>query len=261
MARTHIDFQRQGDVGRLVFACQQSWKPATLDLDVLQELQTRLAEVEALGNSLRALVVTSASAKYFIVGANINTLEMLDAETIAPWVHQGHEVFNRLEALPLPTIARVEGFALGGGLELAMACDLIIASPDARFGQPEARLGLVAGWGGSHRLPHRVGLARAKGLFFTGTIIDAEEACRCGLVDFVGSSVALDGFVSEFLDGVRACSPSAVAEMKALLNQCATSRLEQICLQEEAASVRCISDSDTRRRVAAFLEGRRKRGK
>ena len=261
MARTHVVYEQVADVGRLVFACQGAEKPATLDVQVLNELDTKLAGVESLTGSLRVLVVHSASPKYFIVGADVTALKTLDEETIVPWVQRGHEVFNRLEALPLPVVARVEGYALGGGLELAMACDLIIASPSARFGQPEARLGFVAGWGGSYRLPRRVGIARAKELFFTGRVVDAEEAYRIGLVDFVGSGDELDAYLNEFIDGVRACSPPAVAAMKAMLNRGGGISLEECCLEEQAASRCCLSTADTRQRVATFLERRRQKGR
>lgn len=259
--QTHVTFERRDDVGTFTFACDEPGKPTTLDLQVLDELDTCLDEVEACVEDLRALIVQSDSPKYFLVGANVNALRSLDATSIVPWVQRGHQVFNRLARLPLPVIARVEGYALGGGLELAMACDLIVAAEGAvtgggaRFGQPEAKLGVVAGWGGSGRLPRRVGLARAKELFFTGRIVDAAAAHAMGLADFVGD---VDAIVADLVDDIRPCGWIAVASMKQLLDRGLDLTLEQIARDEAVASSRCLADPDTQARVARYLEGRKR---
>lgn len=178
--QTHVSLEVKEDIGMLTLACEVAGKPATLDHRALDELADRLEEIRSRGDGLRgdglrAVVVQSDSEKYFVVGANVNALATLDVETIVPWIEKGHAVFDELEALPLPVVARLEGYALGGGLELALACDLIVASDRARLGQPEANLGFVAGWGGCYRLPRRVGLCRAKELFFTGQIIGSVQ--------------------------------------------------------------------------------------
>jgi enoyl-CoA hydratase len=256
--QTHVSFEAKGDIGILTLACEVAGKPATLDHQALDELADRLEEIRSKGNGLRAAVVQSDSEKYFVVGANVNVLATLDVETIVPWIEKGHAVFNELEALPLPVVARVEGYALGGGLELAMACDLIVASDRARLGQPEANLGFVAGWGGCYRLPRRVGLSRAKELFFTGQIIDAARAYEIGLVDFVGEdSGAVDAYLASFFDSLRKCSKVAVSEMKRLVNISPGLTLHESNLEEAAASRTCLSSGDTRARVAAFLERRK----
>jgi enoyl-CoA hydratase len=215
--QTRVSFERQGHIGTLTFACDEPGKPITLDLEVLDELATRLDEIQAVIDGLRAIVVQSNSNRYFIVGANVNALETLNAQTIVPWVRKGHAVFSRIVSLPV--IARIKGYALGGGPELAMACDLIAASRRARFGQPEeASLGLVAGWGGSYRLPRRVGVAKAKELFFTAQIIDAETAYEIGLVNFCGDDDKLDNYMDALLDNICTCSQVAVSQMKKLLD-------------------------------------------
>ena len=180
--QTHINFKRHKDVVTLTFASEEAGKPPTLDLDVLDRLSDVLERIEE-DEDLRGVVIRSNSEKYFVVGADINALREMDTTSIVTWVQRGHEVFNVLAELRLPVIAWVEGYALGGGLELAMACDLILATDNAKLGQPEAKLGLVSGWGGSHRLPRRVGLAKAKEMFFTGNILDARTAYDFGLVD------------------------------------------------------------------------------
>ena len=157
-------------------------KPPTLDHDLLDGLD---AAIEAIEKSpqVRAVILRGDTDKYFAVGANINALKTLDESTMARWVEHGHAVFNRLERLVVPTLARVSGWCVGGGLELAMACDLIIASESAKFGQPEAKLGFITGWGGAARLRDRVGAGRARLLLLTGRTIDAAEALRIGLAD------------------------------------------------------------------------------
>ena len=155
-------------------------KPPTLDLAVMDAFDHVLTEIDGRASALSAVVLQSASPKFFCAGANIHGLESMNRDTVGPWVERGHRLMNRIEALPVPMVARVEGYALGGGLELAMACDLIFASTHAKFGQTETKLGFVTGWGGSYRLVQRVGLARAKELAFTGRIFDAEEAVRVG---------------------------------------------------------------------------------
>jgi enoyl-CoA hydratase len=259
--QTHVSFDRRDDVGYLTLACDEVGKPATLDLLVLDELAASLEEIASCANVLRAVVVQSDSQKYFVVGANVNALATLDAETIVPWVQKGHAVLDQLEALPLPVIARVEGYALGGGLELAMACDLIVASHEARFGQPEATLGFVPGWGGSYRLPRRVGLARAKELFFSGQVIGARRAYEIGLVDFVGHADELAEHLASLLERIRACSPLAISQTKKLVANSLHVTLRESGVEEAEASRVCISAGDTQARVAAFLEGRRKKGR
>jgi enoyl-CoA hydratase len=227
---------------------------------VLDELDEHLARMEQMAD-LRVVVLRSAAPKYFVVGANINALQELNPETIARWVQRGHEVLNRLEALPIPVIARVEGYCLGGGLELAMACDLILAAETARFGQPEANLGLVSGWGGSYRLPRRIGLARAKELFYTARIIDAATADRYGLAENVGPAEALDARLTEVLEGIANCGALAVSQMKALLNDSLGMTLSENGRREAEASSAALSSDETQVRVATFLESRRTRRK
>lgn len=254
--QTHVTFEQQDDVGYLTFACDEYGKPTTLDLQVLDELDACLDEIAAVMDTLRAITVQSAFPKYFVVGANIDALQTLNAETIVPWVQRGHAVFNRLARLPLPVVAKVEGYALGGGLELAVACDFIAATESAKFGQPEAKLGVVAGWGGSYRLPRRIGVAKAKELFFTGRVIDAGTARDIGLVDFVGD---VDAYLDALLADIRACGRVAVSAMKHLIDKSMDGAIEQNCLDEAVASSRVMADADTQARVASYLESRKKR--
>jgi enoyl-CoA hydratase len=216
-------------------------------------LEQVLADIEARIDEVRVVVLQSASPKFFCAGANIQVLETINRDTIVPWVHRGHALLNRLEALPVPVVARVEGYALGGGLELAMACDLIFASTAARFGQTETKLGFVTGWGGSYRLVRRVGLARAKELVFSGRMFDAEEAVRLGVAEWQGGAVELDVKLREFCAAVAAGSRMAIGEMKAILTSCPHTRLEENATLEAEASRRVLTTGDAAERLQAFL--------
>jgi len=251
---THIHYRRHKDVVTLTFSAEEERKPPTLDLDVLDRLEDILERIKEDLGELRAVVIRSNSEKYFIVGANLDALAQLDAQRIVPWVQRGHAVFNQIAEFPLPVIAWVEGFALGGGLELALACDLILATDNARLGQPEAKLGLVSGWGGSHRLPRRVGLGKAKEMFFTGQIMDAHNAYNFGLVDFVGVREAVQQHLETILEGIRSCSPLAVAQMKLLLDDSLDTTIDENSLSEASASYHCMGSKETQARIAAFLK-------
>ena len=229
-------------------------KPPTLDPAVMDAFDRILTEIETRAPELSAVVLQSASPKFFCAGANIKVLETINRDTIGPWVERGHRLMNRIEALPVPVIARVEGYALGGGLELAMACDLIFASGNAKFGQTETKLGFVTGWGGSFRLVRRVGLPRAKELVFSGRIFDAEEAVNLGLAEWQGTPEALQFHLQEFLGAVSASSRVANREMKNLLESCARTTLAENAAIETAASQRCLGEGgDAAERLRLFL--------
>lgn len=232
-------------------------KPPTLDAGVIDALDAVCAEIESRAEALVCVVLRSKSPRFFCAGANLTVMETITAETVAAWVHRGHRLMNRLEALPLPVVAVVEGYALGGGLELAMACDLIFAANTARFGQTEVKLGLVTGWGGCYRLARRVGLARAKELAFTARMVEADEAARIGLVDWSGPAAELPARLDAFTAAVAGNSRSAVRETKAILATCAESSLAENAAVEAAASERCLSSGDAAVRLAQFFAARR----
>lgn len=229
-------------------------KPPTLDYAVLDALESELAGIEAHAAEFSAVVVRSASPKFFCAGANIQVLETIDRHSIAPWVRQGHRLLNRLEALPLPVIACVEGYAMGGGLELAMACDVIFASNAARFGQSETKLGFVTGWGGSYRLVRRVGVARAKELVFSGRLFDAAEAVQWGVAEWQGTPVELERHLHDYLMAVKGNSRVAIREMKQILTACPDMSLEENAAIEADASQRCLTEGDAAERLRTFLQ-------
>lgn len=255
-SQTTVTCTRQDDIAYLIFSTQPTGKPPTLDLQVLAEIEAHLAVIRNGLDGLRALVVASDSEKYFIVGANIKALETLDADSIIPWVERGHTVFSQFEEMPLPVVAVVKGYALGGGLELALACDLIVANTNAKFGQPEAKLGLVPGWGATQRLAERVGPGRAKELFFTGKMIDAETAYRIGLVNFVGAAGEVEAYMESFFKELRSTSPQAVASIKKLVQKSPLLTRRGARDAEASASQRCMKSGDTQALIKAFLEKR-----
>jgi enoyl-CoA hydratase len=159
-----------------------------LDVATLTELRDRLREL-ADDASVRAVVLTGSGEKAFVAGADIKYMSGLDPEQAKGWGALGHEAGRLLETMPKPTIAAINGFALGGGCELALACDIRYASARAKLGQPEINLGIVPGWGGTQRLARICGLGAAKDLVFSGRTIDAEEALRIGLVSAIADPV------------------------------------------------------------------------
>ncbi|MBE0499967.1 MAG: enoyl-CoA hydratase/isomerase family protein [Desulfuromonadales bacterium] len=162
-------------------------RPAALNAlnnELIEELAAAFAGLKER-DDVACVILTGGGSKAFVAGADIAAMQPLDAVSAAKFARNGHAVLNSIENFPKPVIAAVNGFALGGGCELAMACDIRIAAENARFGQPEVNLGVIPGFGGTLRLPRLIGKGRAKELIFTGDMIDAAEACRIGLVNKV----------------------------------------------------------------------------
>src|ERR671931_760584 len=154
----------------------------------LTELRDRLAELAA-DDEVRVVVLTGAGDRAFAAGADIKEMEPMSVGEARDWGALGHECGRLLETMPKPTIAAINGFALGGGCELALACDLRYAASAARLGQPEINLGIIPGWGGTQRLARTCGLGVAKDLILTGRAVDADEALRIGLVNGISEPV------------------------------------------------------------------------
>jgi len=186
-----------------------------LDVPTLTELRDRL--VELMGDDdVRAVVLTGAGEKAFAAGADIRYMSGLDAAQAEAWASLGHHTTAALETMPKPAIAAINGFALGGGCELVLACDLRYASLRAKLGQPEINLAIVPGWGGTQRLTRVCGIAVAKDLIFTGRTVDADEALRIGLVHEIADPV-LDRAL-EVAHALAEKSAPALALAKRLIN-------------------------------------------
>jgi enoyl-CoA hydratase len=186
-----------------------------LDVATLTELRDRMAELED-DEDVRAVVLTGAGERAFIAGADIKAMSAMDVAAAKSWGELGHAVARRLETMPKPTIAAINGFALGGGCELAAACDIRYASSRAKLGQPEINLGIIPGWGGTQRLARLCGLGFAKELILTGRLVEADEALSRGLVDGVHDPVLDKALETARLLATK--SPVAIAAAKRAIN-------------------------------------------
>jgi enoyl-CoA hydratase len=219
-----------------------------LDVETLTELRDRLRGL-ADDDSARVVVLTGAGEKAFVAGADIKYMSGLDPERARAWGSLGHEAARLLEEMSKPTIAAINGFALGGGCELALGCDLRYAASRARIGQPEINLGIVPGWGGTQRLARVCGLGVAKELILTGRTVDAEEAFRIRLVDAVADPVLERAL--ETAHELAAKSPVALRVAKRLLN------LSPGALEREAEEFgELFASEDAAEGLAAFAEKR-----
>ena len=224
-----------------------------LDLGTLTELRDRLVGL-ADDAPVRAVVLTGAGEKAFVAGADIKYMSGLDPEQAQAWGALGHEAGRLLETMPKPTIAAVNGFALGGGCELALACDIRYASSRAKLGQPEINLGIVPGWGGTQRLARVCGIGVAKELIFSGRTVDAEEALRIGLVNAIADPVLERALATAH--ELAAKSPVALSLAKRLCNL-ALGVDHSGGLETEASEfAQLFASEDAKEGLAAFVEKR-----
>jgi enoyl-CoA hydratase len=222
-----------------------------LNVETLTELRDRLRELAA-DESARVVVLTGAGDRAFVAGADIKYMAGLGPDEAKEWGGLGHEAASLLEEMPKPTIAAINGFALGGGCELALGCDIRYASSNARLGQPEIDLGIVPGWGGTQRLARVCGIGIAKDLILTGRQVKAEEALRIGLVTAVADPV-LDHAL-EVAAKLAAKSPGALSVAKRLIN------ISPGALAEEAEEFGALfATEDAKEGLAAFAEKRAQR--
>lgn len=229
-----------------------------LSSELLRELGELVSELSARSVPARprVLIITGSGERAFAAGADIAELSGLNVEAAESASRVGHDAGRALESAPFPSIARVNGFALGGGLELCMACDLIVCGEKARFGQPEINLGLIPGFGGTFRLTARVGIGQARRLIYTGQPIDAVEAARIGLVDAVFPDAELVGRTQALAEQIAMKAPLALASAKRVL----LSNLHRDFAAAADAEVREFSElfatADAREGFDAFLSKR-----
>jgi enoyl-CoA hydratase len=246
-----IDVTREDAVALVTIDRQDALN--ALDVATLTDLRDRLRELAA-DDAVRIVILTGAGEKAFVAGADIKYMSALDVEQAKEWGALGHDAGQLLETMPKPTIAAINGFALGGGCELALACDIRYASAKAKLGQPEVNLGIIPGWGGTQRVARVCGLGVAKELIFTGRTVDAEEALRIGLVDGVHDPVL--EHAREVAHLLASKSPIALRVMKDLANRSLGGDHTQN-LQAEADSFgEIFSSEDAREGMTAFVEKR-----
>jgi enoyl-CoA hydratase len=227
-----------------------------LDVATLTELRDRLREL-AEDDAARVVILTGAGEKAFVAGADIKYMSRLDVGQAKEWGALGHETGRLLETMPKPTIAAINGFALGGGCELAVACDLRYAASGAKLGQPEVNLGIIPGWGGTQRIARLCGLGLAKELIFTGRVVDAEEALGMGLVNAVHDPV-LDK-AREVGTMIASKSPVALRLMKELANRALGGDHSQNLAAEGKTFGELFSSDDAKEGLSAFVEKREPR--
>jgi len=226
-----------------------------LNQDVIAEIGVALAQCES-DPGIRALIVTGAGEKAFIAGADIKELAGLTPLGAEALALRGQAVTRRIERLRKPSIAAINGFALGGGLELAMSCAVRACSPNAKLGQPEVKLGIICGYGGTQRLPRLVGRGRALELLLSGEPIDAQEAFRIGLVNFIAPQDQLIARCKEWLRKTLANGPLALALTMEAVDTGLNAGLEEGLRFEASAFGLIAATEDRREGMSAFLEKR-----
>ena len=227
-----------------------------LNTPTLSELEHALQAV-GLDRAVRAVILTGGGEKAFVAGADISEMADLQPDGARKFAALGHRVFLALEALPQPTIAAVNGFALGGGCELALACDLVYASEKAKLGQPEVNLGVIPGFGGTQRLTRAVGKGRAKELIFTGEMIDAAKAKEIGLVLEVLPPDRLLPHCREVAQRIASRGPLAVAQAKRVIEFGADADLRSALELERQAFGLLFGTADQKEGMRAFVEKRK----
>jgi enoyl-CoA hydratase len=229
-----------------------------LDVATLTELRDRLREL-ADGADVRVVILTGAGDRAFIAGADIKYMSRLSVQEANDWGALGHEVGQLLETMPQPVIAAIGGFALGGGCELALACDIRFASTTAKLGQPEINLGIIPGWGGTQRLARATGLGFARELILTGRLVDAEEAERRGLVNAVFEPGELLDRAMEVAKLLASKSPVALAAAKRTCNRALQGLHEENLRLEAEEFGELFASEDAKEGLAAFVEKREPR--
>ncbi|MDQ2082952.1 enoyl-CoA hydratase-related protein [Xanthobacteraceae bacterium Astr-EGSB] len=202
-------------------------------------------------------VILTGAEKAFVAGADISEMVDMSALEARNWSRLGQEVFSRIENFPRPVIAAINGFALGGGCELALACDIRIASAKAKFGQPEVGLGIIPGFAGTQRLTRLIGKSMSKLLVFSGDTIDAEEALRIGLIDKVVAPEELLATAEAIVGRILAKSPLAVAQAKLAIMRGSEMGSEDGYAFEAETFATCFSGPDQKEGMSAFVEKRK----
>ncbi len=253
MAYENIIFEQDGPVGILTVNRPKSLN--ALNPATVREIG-ECVEAVRQDSSIRCLIITGSGDRAFVAGADISAMVTMGVIEGKAFSAHGLGVMRSLENLPIPVIAAVNGFALGGGTELALACDLIIAADKAKFGQPEINLGIIPGFGGTQRLARRIGLPRARELIYSGDMIDAETAYRCGLANKVVPLADLMTEAKALARKLATKPPFAIQQAKEAINAGTDMDLENGCRFENDAFALSFATEDKKEGMTAFLEKR-----
>ena len=227
-----------------------------LNSQVLEDLN-ELVDLVTADEEIRALVLTGAGEKAFVAGADIGEMSTLTKAEGEAFGKKGNDVFRKLETMPVPVIAAINGFALGGGCELSMSCDIRICADTAVFGQPEVGLGITPGFGGTQRLARLVSPGMAKQLIYTARNIKADEALRIGLVNAVYPAAELMAAAEKMADTIAKNAPIAVRACKKAINEGLDVDMDAALVIEEKLFGDCFETADQKEGMGAFLEKRK----
>lgn len=222
-----------------------------LNSSLLKELDEAVGEIET-NQDIRVLIITG-EGRSFVAGADISEMADLDSIAAGEFAFSGASVFRKIELLPIPVIAAINGFALGGGCELALACDIRIASENAKLGQPEVSLGITPGFSGTVRLSRIVGVAKAKELIYTGKVIDASEAFSIGLLNKVYTAETLMDEVNKMAEKIAGNAPIAVRNAKRSINDSVDLSSDEAIKNEMRLFASCFSSEDQKDGMKSFL--------
>ena len=250
---SYVTFLQEGPLLTLILNRSESLN--ALNAQVLDDLSAALDAVDL--DTVRCLIFTGAGEKAFAAGADIAAMADMTPEEAAAFSRRGNEVFRRIETFPLPTIAAVNGYALGGGCELAMACDMRLCSETAVFGQPEVTLGITPGFGGTQRLMRLVGMGKAKELIFSARNVKAAEALQMGLVNGVYPADELLPAAEKLAAKIAKNAPVAVRACKAAMNEGVDLPMDQAIDAEVREFSACFETEDQKRGMAGFLNKQR----
>ena len=247
--------ERQGAVEILTINRPEALN--ALNPEVLQDLKAAFEAIDQ--QQVRCVVVTGAGPKSFVAGADIAAMSTMTKAQAEAFGKMGNDIFRMIEIFPLPVIAAVNGFALGGGCELSMCCDFRICSENAVFGQPETGLGITPGFGGTQRLARLVGPGMAKQMIYTARNIKAEEALRIGLVNAVYPAEELMPAALKLAAGIAKNAPIAVRHSKQAINEGLDAEMDQAVVIEEKLFAGCFETHDQKEGMGAFLEKRKEK--
>ena len=253
MSFENIIYDREDGIAVVTFTRPQALN--ALNAALLEEFDAALDRVEN-DSAIRVLVLTGAGEKAFVAGADITEINQLSPLGAKRFARRGADGISRLTRLSVPVIAAVNGFALGGGTEMALACDFIYAARSARFGLPEINLGIIPGFGGTQRLPRLIGPARARELIYTGRMVEAEEALRLGIVNRVCEDGELMDAVNETARLIATKGRVALRAAKQAVNTGLNVDLESGLALENDAFALCLASPDAKEGTRAFLEKR-----
>ena len=248
-----ITYEVEGQIGIITINRPKALN--ALNSTVLEELDKTLDAVDL--QTVRCLILTGAGEKSFVAGADIGEMSTLTKAEGEAFGKKGNDVFRKLETFPIPVIAAVNGFALGGGCEISMSCDIRICSENAVFGQPEVGLGITPGFGGTQRLARIVGAGKAKEMIYGARNIKAEEAYRIGLVNNVYPLEELMPAAKKLAATIARNAPIAVRNCKRAINEGLQVDMDQAVVIEEKLFGNCFETYDQKEGMAAFLEKRK----